>query len=90
VLSIEPGFYEAETSGIRIENLFEIVERPTGFLGFQTLSYMPIGTKPLIIDQLSATETSWLNQYHADVYDRLQAQVDDNARSYLRTATQAI
>ncbi len=64
VLSIEPGFYVAGEYGIRIENLFEIIDLGDGYYGFETLSYMPIETAAVIPEMLTQAERDWLNAYH--------------------------
>ncbi|GAB2209195.1 aminopeptidase P family protein [Roseibium sp. ROS1] len=67
VMSIEPGHYKAGHYGIRIENLFEIVEADDGFLEFANLTWIPIQTDALLLTQLTAAETAWLDRYHAEV-----------------------
>ncbi len=67
VMSIEPGHYKAGHYGIRIENLFEIVEADDGFLEFANLTWIPIQTDALLLTQLTAAETTWVDRYHAEV-----------------------
>ncbi|MEC9469114.1 M24 family metallopeptidase (plasmid) [Roseibium aggregatum] len=67
VMSIEPGHYKAGHYGIRIENLFEIVEAKDGFLEFANLTWIPIQTDALLLTQLTAAETTWVDRYHAEV-----------------------
>ena len=83
VLSIEPGFYAAEKFGIRIENLFEVVEETDGFLSFKTLTFAPIQTDMLDISKLSPQEITWLNDYHQVVVERLSPLVSDATREWL-------
>ncbi|ERP94440.1 hypothetical protein Q669_31465 [Labrenzia sp. C1B10] len=71
VMSIEPGHYKAGHYGIRIENLFEIIEADDGFLEFSNLTWIPIQTDALIAERLSAAEIAWLDSYHALVDKQL-------------------
>lgn len=64
VMSIEPGHYVAGNYGIRIENLFEIIEAADGFMEFRTMTFVPIQTEMLNISELTDTELSWLNTFH--------------------------
>ncbi len=87
VLSIEPGYYVEGQYGIRIENLFEIVQGDKGFLKFRTLSMIPISTVPILKDRLSADELNWLNDYHDLVRNKLMDLVNDDQKEYLKSAT---
>jgi len=80
VLSIEPGYYEAGRFGIRIENLFEIVERSDGFMEFANLTWVPIQTDMLLTDHLTDAERNWINTYHAEVLRRIGPRLSDKAR----------
>ncbi|MFS4583420.1 aminopeptidase P family protein [Phaeobacter sp. C3_T13_0] len=86
VVSIEPGYYEAERFGIRIENIFEIIEGIDGFLGFHNMTWAPIQTDMMILDKLSNTERAWLNSYHQHVFQKLSPLVGDEARKWLSAA----
>lgn len=90
VMSIEPGHYKAGCYGIRLENLFEIVETEGGYLGFDNLTWIPIQTEALLVDRLSPAEIAWLNQYHSRVEERLAARCSDAARTWLQTACQPV
>lgn len=90
VLSIEPGYYEAERFGIRIENLFEVVEEADGFMAFCNMTYAPIQTDMLILEDLSSIERNWLNSYHAELQEILGPRLSGPARSWLAAATAPI
>ncbi|XP_006617100.1 xaa-Pro aminopeptidase ApepP-like isoform X2 [Apis dorsata] len=71
-LSNEPGYYEDEKFGIRLENIELIVKANThynhknrGFLTFETVTLVPIQTKLLDISLLTDVEIQYLNDYHA-------------------------
>ncbi|KAF6002118.1 Xpnpep2p [Cyanidiococcus yangmingshanensis] len=78
IVSNEPGYYEEGQFGIRIENLLVVcpveTERNFGgqrFLGFERLTFVPIATNLLDLDQMTDDEIAWLNKYHREVYDRI-------------------
>ena len=81
ILSNEPGYYQTGAYGIRIENLLLVEERDIpgaqgGFMGFETLTHVPIDRSLLAIDLLSADERDWWNAYHAKVSQILTPHLD--------------
>jgi Xaa-Pro aminopeptidase len=95
IVSNEPGFYLVEQFGIRIENLLLVVKRDLPgaereMLGFETISFAPIDTRPLARELLSADEIAWLNAYHAEVRDKIGPQVEGEVKAWLEAATRAI
>ena len=73
ILSNEPGFYLPGAYGIRIENLLlvrEAVAQPDQqkpFLEFETLTLAPYAQALIEPSLLTATETAWIDAYHARV-----------------------
>ncbi|UWS06143.1 aminopeptidase P family protein (plasmid) [Phaeobacter inhibens] len=90
VVSIEPGYYEADRFGIRIENIFEIIEETDGFLAFRNMTWAPIQTDMLIPADLSAAERLWLNSYHQQVLQRLAPLLSESAHRWLSSVTAEI
>lgn len=86
ILSIEPGYYLAEGFGIRIENLFEIVEAKDGFMEFSNLTWCPIQTDMLVPGGLTGAERDWLNAYHAEILHRLGPGLSATARDWATAA----
>ncbi|MBP6020143.1 MAG: aminopeptidase P family protein [Burkholderiaceae bacterium] len=87
ITSNEPGLYRPGQWGVRIENLVLAVADVStefgDFLKFETLTLCPIDTRCLAVDMLSATERNWLNNYHAQVRERLLPLVDGMAADWL-------
>jgi Xaa-Pro aminopeptidase len=83
ITSIEPGIYKPGRHGVRIENLAATIPSGDGefgeFLAFETLTLCPIDTRLLELSLLDATETAWLDGYHADVREKLAPLLDDPA-----------
>ena len=83
VVSIEPGYYEAGHFGIRIENIFEIIEHDDGFMAFRNMTFIPIQTDMLISQQLTLVEKVWLDTYHLELTATLKPFLSDAARNWL-------
>eukprot|EP00178_Gracilaria_changii_P001841 TRINITY_DN125_c0_g3_i2.p2 TRINITY_DN125_c0_g3~~TRINITY_DN125_c0_g3_i2.p2 ORF type:complete len:684 (-),score=102.59 TRINITY_DN125_c0_g3_i2:2607-4658(-) len=84
IVSNEPGYYEDEKFGIRIENLLYVVKRPTvhhfggkDYFGFERLTYVPIDTSMIVCEILSEDEVQWINQYHQAVWEKLSPRMED-------------
>ena len=75
VLSNEPGYYEADWGGIRLENLYVVKkaegyqEHPAGkgWLSFETLTLIPFDRRLIDRNILSPDEVKWLDEYHHQV-----------------------
>ena len=96
ILSNEPGYYKEGDFGIRIENLVIVepreVEGAEGeFLGFETITFAPIDLDLVEPSLLPDTEKAWLNDYHAEVREKIAPQIADPAeRDWLVESTRAI
>ena len=90
VTSIEPGYYQPGWGGIRIENLYVVIEMPskydTVWYGFEPLTYIPFDRKLINADRLSKTQLAWLNNYHGAVVDRLASAIDSTTLEWLKKA----
>jgi Xaa-Pro aminopeptidase len=94
ITSIEPGTYRPGRWGVRIENL--VINREAqstefgDFLRFETLTLCPIDTRCLEIGLLTQEERAWLNDYHAQVNQRLSPLLQGAALEWLRMRTVAV
>ncbi|MCD5979678.1 aminopeptidase P family protein [Pseudomonas quasicaspiana] len=94
ITSIEPGTYRPGRWGVRIENL--VINREAqstdfgDFLKFETLTLCPIDTRCLEIGLLTQDERAWLNDYHAQVNQRLSPLLQGAALEWLRMRTVAV
>ena len=87
-LSNEPGYYKTGEYGIRIENLVlveprEIAGAEGAFLGFETLTHVPIDRALVDCALLSEDERAWWNAYHARVLEIVGPQLDGAALAWL-------
>ena len=90
----EPGVYETDEVGIRIENELECIdlgENQYGhWLGFAPLTLVPISTEPVLVDELSRDQINWLNDYHAHVYEMLSPRLTEEEKTWLKAKTAPI
>ena len=91
IVSNEPGYYKAGAYGIRIENLVLVEPRDLPgaegeFLGFETLTHVPIDKALIAPGLLTPDEVRWLNDYHASVLAILGDQLTGPSRDWLEEA----
>ena len=90
----EPGVYETDEVGIRIENELECVDAGTNqyghWLKFEPLTLVPISTEPVIVDELTRDQINWLNSYHAHVYEMLSPRLTEEEKTWLKAKTAPI
>lgn len=72
ILTDEPGYYENGKFGIRIENVVLVTKAKTQYsfnnkssLRFEPITLVPIQSKMILTEMLTAAEISWLNSYHS-------------------------
>ncbi len=92
ILSNEPGYYETDAFGIRIENLVLVKDAGQGvtgkpMLGFETLTLAPIDRRLILTERLSREERAWVDAYHARVYAELAPNLDTENRGWLARMT---
>ncbi|RSB34006.1 aminopeptidase P family protein [Enterobacter cloacae] len=90
IMTIEPGYYLADSHGIRIENQVEIVESRPGFCKFASLTLIPIDLSQVELNLLNEQEKQWLDEYHQQVREALSPLVESDARPWLVEATAPI
>ena len=90
----EPGLYLEGQYGIRIENellCLKDEENEYGqYMRFENLTYVPIDLDAIEPDYMTMQERTWLNQYHAMVYEKIAPFLKDEERVWLRHYTRAI
>ena len=94
IYSNEPGYYKAGEYGIRIENLIIVQEEKMNgeqdMLGFETLTFCPIDRRLVKTGIMTGGEISWLNDYHAEVWEKLNPLVAPQTRDWLKEVTSPI
>ena len=90
ILSNEPGYYKLNEYGIRIENLILVKEKTNDLLCFENLSWCPIDRDLIKKDLLNHQEIDWLNNYHFNVYDKLNNYINHKEKKWLKLVTEPL
>jgi len=101
IFSDEPGYYENEKFGIRLETLVKVVTTQTKYrssagkmLTFAPITLVPIQQKLIDPTLLTRQELDWLNAYHETCRDKVGALLKQHGKKdaldYLFKETQPI
>lgn len=92
--SIEPGLYIANSHGIRIESQacvkFAFKNEFGKFLEFENLTYVPIDTRPIIVEMLTNEEYEWINDYNKKCQELLSPYLEASDLEYLKESCKEI
>ena len=91
LLSNEPGYYQRSGYGIRIENLVLVEKREIDgaegdYLGFETVTFVPIDRTLVERALLTPEEIGWWNDYHARTRAILAPQLEGADLAWLEDA----
>ena len=89
IVSNEPGYYERNNFGIRIENLI-YVKKKRNKMSFENLTMAPIDKDLIIRESLNRKEREWLNNYHRSVFKNLRKSMNKIQTLELQKACSAI
>ena len=89
IVSNEPGYYEKNKFGIRIENLI-YVKKNKNKLKFENLTMTPIEKDLIVGEMLDKKEIKWLNNYHKIVFKNLKSSMNKIETQQLQKACSAI
>jgi Xaa-Pro aminopeptidase len=89
IVSNEPGYYEKNRFGIRIENLI-YVKQSKKEMYFENFTMAPIDKDLIIRENLNQNEKKWLNNYHRNVYNNLKGSMNEIESLELKKACSAI
>ena len=82
ILSNEPGYYQVNKFGIRIENLVFIKEKNKK-LFFKNLTMAPIDKDLINEHLLSKNEKKYLFNYHLEVYNKISKYLNLKEKNWL-------
>ena len=85
IVSNEPGYYEKDNFGIRIENLIYVKKN-----NFDNLTMAPIDKNLMDIKILNLREKKWINNYHKKVHDNLKKYMNKKEILELKKACSVI
>jgi Xaa-Pro aminopeptidase len=90
----EPGFYLDGQYGIRIENVLLVSPAETpfnfggvGYLTFENITMVPIQKKLIDTKLLDAEEITWINEHHAECWEKVSPLLEGAAKEWLRRET---
>jgi Xaa-Pro aminopeptidase len=91
VTSIEPGYYEPDWGGIRIENLYlvhtlEPTRADLPWYAFEPLSWIPFDRRLIDPTRLDERHRTWLTHYYAGIVERLAPTLDAEEAQWLHRA----
>ena len=89
IISNEPGYYEKNNFGIRIENLIYVRKKKNKKV-FENLTMAPIDKELIDIKLLNNKEKNWINDYHQKVFKNLKNSMYKNDLLELKKACSAI
>ncbi len=84
ILSNEPGYYETNKFGIRLENLV-FIKKYKKKLRFENLTFAPIEKDLINFKLLNKKEKKYLNEYHKKTYMILGSYLNKDEKSWLRS-----
>ena len=94
LITIEPGVYKENRHGIRHENTVFVkkaMENEFGeFYDLETITYFPIDTRGVLIEELTRAQKQWLNNYHRETYDKLSPMLSGGELEWLKERTKAV
>ncbi len=94
VCSDEPGLYIEGSHGIRTENLVYCKKDEKTeygqFLSFEYLTYVPIDLEPVDVSLMDEQDLAWLNEYHAQVYEKIAPHLDVEEAAWLKEVTRPL
>ena len=94
ITTIEPGIYIEGSHGIRVEN--EILCKKGAFneygqfMEFETITFAPIDLDGIDAKYMTKAEVEWLNNYHAQVFEKISPYLTAEETEWLKEYTRAI
>ena len=92
IITNEPGYYEKDHFGIRIENEVLVVEKDENHFGFENLTYLPYERNLIDMDLVSNDFKKYIDDFHKLCYEKLSPFLknDEKALDYLKRKTQPL
>lgn len=94
IITNEPGVYIENEYGIRIENQMVCCKREKNeygqFLGFETLTMVPIDLELVDSSLLEKKDIEQLNNYHQEVFEKVSPYLNEEETKWLCSITKAV
>ncbi|XP_071955548.1 xaa-Pro aminopeptidase ApepP-like [Antedon mediterranea] len=96
-LSDEPGYYEPNSFGVRLETIVMVVNKRTQhqfsnwtFMGFEPITLVPFEPKLINYNMLSIEQIEWLNEYNKQIEQKVLPKLSAEAKRWVRVRTKPI
>jgi len=94
LITVEPGVYKENRHGIRHENTVFVRKAIEGEFGefyeLETITFFPIDTRAVVVEELTRAQKTWLNDYHRQTYEKLSPMLSGKDLEWLGERTKAI
>lgn len=94
IITDEPGIYIAGSHGIRTENELLVVEGTENeygkFMHFESVTFAPIDLDAIEPKYMSEEDKKLLNDYHAQVWEKISPYLEGEEKEFLKEYTRAI
>ena len=91
IITNEPGYYEKDNFGIRIENevLVVVKDKEKNLLGFENLTFIPYERNLIDMDLISNDFKKYIDNFHKQCWDKLSPFLKDDQKAldYLKRKT---
>ena len=92
IITNEPGYYEKDNFGIRIENEVLVLakgEEEKGLFGFENLTFVPYERNLIDMDLISNDFKKYIDNFHKQCWEKLSPllEKDKLALDYLKRKT---
>ena len=94
IMSDEPGIYIAGSHGSRTENLVVCKKAEKNeygqFMEFEYLTFVPLDIDGLDLSVMTDRDICLLNEYHANVYEKISPFLTEEEKAWLANATREV
>ena len=91
IITNEPGYYEKDNFGIRIENevLVVVKDKEKNLLGFENLTFIPYERNLIDMDLINNDFKKYIDDFHKQCWDKLSPLLKDDKKAldYLKRKT---
>jgi Xaa-Pro aminopeptidase len=92
IITNEPGYYEKNNFGIRIENEMLVVKKDEDHLAFENLTFLPYEKNLIDVTLISEDFKNYINNFHKQCFDKLSPLLENDSKAldYLKRKTEPI
>ena len=92
IITNEPGYYEKDKFGIRIENEILVVKKNNKKFGFENLTFIPYERNLIDMELISNDFKKYIDDYHKKVFEIISPRLENDQRAlyYLKRNTEPL